>query len=182
MVWICLALFRREGELAHARHAAYPTTAQIANVVIWAAASVPALTPPRQRTPPSGFVRKIEAEPRSTKTPPPKMLFPVGQLARHSLVPATGTVQVFCTISWALMPPVAAVVWTVLSGNLKPPDADWMVPEQLRLPGTVPPEMSQPVVRSGEVRKRKPPEARTTNELSTVAWTTAPDADVDRSP
>ena len=50
-------------ELAAHRRAAYPTTAQMANVVIWAAASVPALTPPRQRTPPSGFVRKIEADP-----------------------------------------------------------------------------------------------------------------------
>src|SRR5438094_934375 len=84
---------------------------------------------------------------------------------------------------WApAVPPLAAVVWTVPSGNLKPPDADWMVPEQVRLPGTIPPEMSQPVVRSGEVRKRRPPAARTTNELSAVAWTSAPDTDVERSP
>ena len=57
-----------------------------------------------------------------------------------------------------------------------------MVPEQVRLPGTVPPEMSQPVVRSGEVRKRNPPEARTRNWLGTVLWTTPREAKADISP
>src|SRR5437867_8583841 len=57
-----------------------------------------------------------------------------------------------------------------------------MVPEQVRLPAEVPPETSQPVLRSGDVRNRKPPDARTTNELSAVAWTSAPDADVEKSP
>ena len=80
------------------------------------------------------------------------------------------------------MPPVAAVVWTVLSGNLKPPDADWMVPEHVRLPDTVPPEMSQPVVRFAEVRNRKPPAARTRNSLSTAFWTTVRVAKADLSP
>ena len=70
------------------------------------------------------------------------------------------------TNSQPVIPPVAAVVWTVLSGNLKPPAAEAMVPEQVRLPGTVPPEMSQPVVRSGEVRKR----IWRTSQLSITRW------------
>jgi hypothetical protein len=62
-------------ELAAHRRAAYPTTAQMANVVIWAPGSEPALTPPRQRTLPSGVVRKTEPDPRSTRTPSLKILF-----------------------------------------------------------------------------------------------------------
>ena len=86
------------------------------------------------------------------------------------------------TTSLADPPLVAAVVWTEPSGNWKPPAAAWMMSEHVSLPAEGAPEMSQPVVRSGEVRKRKPPEARTTNELSDVASTSAPDADVERSP